>query len=126
MSAKRILVIDDESIILEVIQACLDELTSWDVLTAVSGTAGVELAQTQQPDAILLDMSMPGLNGFQVMSLLRQHPATQTIPVLLLTARALPEDQALFAPLDVLGVIVKPFDPFSLIEQIGAYLGWQV
>ncbi len=126
MSAKRVLVIDDESIILEVIRACLEELTSWDVLTAVSGSAGVELAQTKQPDAILLDMSMPGLDGFQVMRLLRQHPATQTIPVLLLTARALPGDQALFAPLDVLGVIVKPFDPFSLIEQIGAHLGWQV
>jgi CheY-like chemotaxis protein len=123
---KRILVIDDEDVILEVIQGCLEELAQWDVLTAESGIEGLEIARSQQPDGILLDVSMPGMTGFEVLQQLQENPATQKIPVILLTARVQPEDRAKFSQLGMAGVILKPFDPMELAEQVAAALGWDL
>ncbi|HEY9627289.1 MAG TPA: response regulator [Coleofasciculaceae cyanobacterium] len=123
--SKRILVIDDESVILEVIQGCLEELGEMEVLTAESGLAGLRMAQTKRPDGILLDVSMPGMDGLEVLRRLQDYKATQSIPIVLLTARVQPEDRAKFAKTGVAGVILKPFDPIALADQVAEAFGWE-
>lgn len=123
---KRILVIDDEQRIQEVVQTCLEILSGWDVVTASSGNEGLLKAQTQQPDAILLDVSLPEMNGFTIFQKLQENPVTQAIPVVLLTAKVQPTDRAKFAQLGVAGVITKPFDPVQLASQIASALGWNL
>ncbi len=124
MTAKRVLVIDDEAMILEVIQGCLEELGGMEVLTAASGVEGLQVAQTALPDGILLDVSMPGMDGLEVRRQLQANAVTRSIPVVLLTARVQPEDRAKFAQAGVAGVIVKPFDPIALADQVAAVFKW--
>jgi len=126
MTAKRVLVIDDEAMILEVIQGCLEELGGMEVLTAASGVEGLQVAQTALPDGILLDVSMPGLDGLEVLRQLQANAVTRSIPVVLLTARVQPEDRAKFAQAGVAGVILKPFDPIALADQVAAVFEWML
>lgn len=120
--AMRILVIDDEERIQEVIQISLEILNGWEVLTASSGREGLLKAQNQKPDAILLDVSMPQMDGFATLEKLRSNPATQSIPVIFLTAKVQLADRQQFAKLGMAGVITKPFDPLTLAEQVTAAL----
>lgn len=126
MTLRRILVIDDEERIQEVVQTCLEILNGWEVLTASSGNQGLRQAQTQQPDAILLDVSMPEMDGLAIFQQLQENPLTQSIPVILLTARVQPADRERFAQLGIAGVITKPFDPVQLAAQVTQALGWSL
>lgn len=124
MPEKRILVIDDEINLCTVIQACLENLGGWETLTALSGKEGLAIAQTQQLDAILLDVMMPDMDGLTLFEELQNDSATQAISVILLTAKVQSTDIAQFAKLGVAGVIAKPFDPLTLAEQVASMLGW--
>lgn len=124
MTTRRILVIDDDEAIQEIIQACLEDLGGWEVLLAASGSQGLVIAASEPLDGILLDVSMPEMNGFETLRKLQDHPTTQTIPVTLLTARVQPEDKEHFAQLGIAGLILKPFDPMTLVEQVAAVFGW--
>lgn len=124
MPEKRILVIDDEINLCTVIQACLENLGGWETLTALSGKEGLAIAQTQQLDAILLDVMMPDMDGLTLFGQLQNDATTQAIPVILLTAKVQSTDIANFAKLGVAGVIAKPFDPLTLAEQVATTLGW--
>ncbi|MUG91410.1 response regulator [Scytonema sp. UIC 10036] len=126
MTAKQILVIDDEDDIRKLIQTCLEIMGGWQVLTATSGHEGLLLAQTAQPDAILLDVMMPEIDGPTTFQELQANPATRDIPVILLTARGQSADHRLFAQLGVTGVINKPFNPHKLADQVAAALGSSV
>ena len=77
-----------------------------------------------RPNAILLDLSMPGMDGFAVYELLQSDPITRSIPVILLTAKVLPSDRAKFAQMAVAGVISKPIQPITLTEEVAEILGW--
>ena len=123
---KRILIVDDEEDICDVVQASLEEFGGWITLTAVSGMAGLQIAKTEAVDAILLDVSMPDMDGFQVCEALQADPKTQTIPVIVLTAKVLPTDRHRFAQLEVAGVITKPFDPMTIWSQVAEIFGWKV
>lgn len=122
--SKRILIIDDEEAIREVMRGCLEELGPWEVLTTGSGQEGLHLAQVEQPDGILLDVSMPEMNGFEFLRRLRETSGTQDIPVLLLTATVQLDKQINLAEWGVADVILKPFSPLEVIEQIAAAFGW--
>lgn len=124
MTTRRVLVIDDEEAIQEIIQACLEDLGGWDVLVAGSGSQGLLLAASESLDGILLDVSMPEMNGFETLQKLQENPTTQKIPVTLLTARVQPEDKERFAQLGIAGLILKPFDPLTLVEQVAEVFGW--
>jgi CheY-like chemotaxis protein len=126
MSAKRILVIDDEKNLCSVIQACLEHLGGWAVSIAHEGSAGLLLAATQVPDAILLDVMMPDMDGIAMFRLLQNNAATRGIPVIFLTAKVQAIDLSEFSQLGVAGVIAKPFDPLSLAQQVAEVLGWNV
>lgn len=121
---KRILVIDDEDDIREVVEVCLKELGGWDTVTADSGQQGLLQVRLNPPDAILLDVSMPEMDGFRFFELLQGDPKAQAIPVVLLTAKILPDDRARFAAMGVAGVITKPFNPAQICEQIAEILQW--
>ena len=122
---RKILIIDDEDDIREVAALSLESIAGWDVVTANSGAQGLARAIEHQPDAILLDVMMPGMDGPTTFRELRKNPATDKIPVLLLTAKVQNSDQRRFADLGVESVLFKPFDPLTLAEQIAAVLGWK-
>ncbi|MGF1569884.1 MAG: response regulator [Nodosilinea sp.] len=124
--SKRILVIDDELDIREVVCIALEEFGGWQPASAASGREGLAQAQSATWDAILLDVSMPDIDGLEVFEHLRSHPQTDSVPVILLTAKVQPSDLSHFAALGVAGVIAKPFDPVTVWQQVALILGWPV
>jgi len=125
MTNKRILVIDDEDGIREIIQISLEAAAGWDVFTAASGSEGLENAQISQPDAILLDVMMPDMDGPTTFRQLQANSATKHIPTILLTAKAKISEQKQFIDLGVKGVITKPFKAMDLVRQIREILHWR-
>ncbi|MDJ0554505.1 MAG: response regulator [Microcoleaceae cyanobacterium MO_207.B10] len=124
MTNKRILLVDDEEDIREVAQLSLEMVGGWQVITGSSGSEAITKAELEQPDAILLDVMMPDLDGFATFEKLQTNKATQKIPVIFLTAKVSPDDQRRFYDVGVHGVITKPFDPLSLATQVESTLGW--
>lgn len=125
MSPKKVLVIDDEDGVRDIIQITLEVVAGWEVLTAAAGEEGLAIAQTQQPDAILLDVMMPRMDGPATFKHLQAHPNTHHIPIIFLTAKARISEQQQFAELGAAGVITKPFEANALIEQIQHFLNWK-
>jgi CheY-like chemotaxis protein len=121
---RRILIIDDEDDIRQVAALSLETVAGWEVLTANSGAQGIEKAAQEKPDAILLDVMMPQMDGPTTFRQMQLNPETAGIPVLLLTAKVQGVDQRRFANLGVAAVLFKPFDPLTLAEQISSVLGW--
>jgi len=121
---RRVLIVDDEDDIREVAQMSLEMVAGWEVIPARSGDEGVRLAAESRPDAILLDVMMPGMDGPATASLLRERPETADIPVILLTAKVQPADRRRLESLGVAGVLAKPFDPMELANQVSSLLGW--
>ena len=113
----RVLVIDDEAPIRLLCRVNL-EAEGMKVSEAAEGPRGLDLARVQQPDVVLLDVMMPGLDGWQVAELLLEDPVTRDIPIVFLTARADLRDRA--RGLDVGGVdyITKPFNPIELASLL--------
>ncbi|MEG4106966.1 response regulator [Microcoleus sp. S13_C5] len=124
MKGKQILIVDDQEHLRELVQLCLEDLAGWNTLVAESGEECLQILQTERPNAILLDLSMPGMDGFAVYARLRSDPITRSIPVILLTARVMSTDIAEFAEMGVAGVIRKPFDPTTLPGKVAEILGW--
>lgn len=124
MNSKRILVIDDEADIREIARMSLQITKQWDVLTTASGMEGVTIAATEQPDAILLDVIMPEVDGLATLKELGMNPATRHIPVLLLTATVKAATRQTYAELGAKAVLLKPFDPGVLGNQIEQALNW--
>lgn len=121
---KRLLIIDDEDDIREVAALSLEATADWTILTAASGAEGIAVAAREKPDAILMDVMMPGMDGPTTFGLMQANPATSGIPVVLLTAKVQGVDQRRFAGLGVAAVLFKPFDPLTLAAQISEALGW--
>jgi CheY-like chemotaxis protein len=122
---RRILIIDDEDDIREVAALSLEAIAGWQILTASSGTEGMAIAAAERPDAIVMDVMMPEVDGPTTFGLMQQNPTICNIPVLLLTAKVQGVDQRRFANLGVAGVLFKPFDPLTLSQQISDALGWK-
>ena len=125
MSGRHVLIIDDESDIREVAQLGLELIGGWQVATASGGFEGLAQASADRPDAILLDVMMPDIDGPETLRLLRADPATETVPVVFLTARRQVADVEWLEGLGASGVIPKPFDPVTLADDLTKVLGWQ-
>ena len=123
---KRILVIDNEQYIQEVTQICLRTTAGWQVITAGSGQEGIAKAEIEQPDAILLDVMMPDMDGPTTFQKLKDNSPTSQIPVILLTAKVQASDRRRYDELGVQGAIAKPFNPLQLASQVAATLGWSL
>jgi CheY-like chemotaxis protein len=124
MPHKQLLVIDDEGDIREVAKLSLQLTEGWTVMTANGGAAGTALALSTEPDAILLDVMMPDMDGPSTLRVLQQQGATRSIPVIFLTAKVQATDRQKFMQLGVRGIISKPFDPLTLGQQIKDVLSW--
>ncbi|MGF1514659.1 MAG: response regulator [Elainellaceae cyanobacterium] len=122
--SRRILLIDDEADIHEIVQAGLTLQGDWEVFTALTGDEGLALAQKEPLDAILLDAMMPERDGTATLKLLQASPKTANIPVIFLTAKVQTADKRKFYNLGAKGVIAKPFSPMTLASQISGFLGW--
>ena len=126
MIDRCILLIDDEEAIREVVQIGIEIEVSWEVLIASSGIEGIALAKTNQPDAILLDVMMPDMDGISTLLKLKAESQTKSIPIIFLTAKTQAADKKQFQNLGVAGIITKPFNSMSLASKIAKILDWEL
>jgi CheY-like chemotaxis protein len=125
MPPRHLLVIDDEDHIREIAGLSLERMRDWTVTMTAAGAMGLKLAMGLRPDAIILDVMMPGLDGPSTLRLLRAQETTRDIPVVFLTAKAQTADRRKLLDLGASGVIVKPFDPLLLAQQVSEILRWE-
>jgi CheY-like chemotaxis protein len=118
----KALIVDDEEDVRFVAQMSLERVGGMTVIQASSGEEGLERARTEQPDFILLDMMMPGMDGAATFLKLRAAPETSSIPVVFLTAKALAREVQRLKDLGARGVVLKPFNPMTLATEIAAIL----
>ncbi|MBD2330040.1 response regulator [Alkalinema sp. FACHB-956] len=126
MGAKRILVVDNESYVREVTQISLQMMAGWEVTTAGSGQEALEKAAIESPDAILLDLMMPDMDGMTTLQHLQSQPETSHIPVIFMTGQANQPTDYADPDLAVTGFVSKPFDPLQLANQIANILSWDL
>jgi CheY-like chemotaxis protein len=124
MNHKRLLTIDDEEAIQIVIKFGINMVTGWEVLSASNGKTGIATAQRELPDAILLDVMMPVMDGIATFKALQANPITAGIPVIFLTAKAQAAEKRQFNDLGISGVITKPFNSLDLPDRISKILNW--
>lgn len=117
----RILVVDDEKNILELVRFNL-EREGYQVLTALDGARGLELARRENPDLIVLDVMLPGMSGLEVCRELHRDPATKDIPIIMLSARAEELDRVLGLEMGADDYVTKPFSPRELVARVKARL----
>ncbi|MDC7231718.1 MAG: response regulator transcription factor [Spirochaetales bacterium] len=113
----RILIIEDESDIRELISFNL-EMSGFEVFTARDGEEGIELLNDNPVDLIILDLMLPGIDGFQVCKYLKKDPDTRNIPVIMLTARSEDDDIVYGLEIGADDYITKPFSPRILIARV--------
>lgn len=115
--AKKILVCDDERHIVRLIQVNL-ERAGYIVVTAFDGKEGLEKAKSEKPDCCVLDVMMPYMDGFEVLKNLRREPATESLPVIMLTAKAQDKDvfDGYHYGADI--YLTKPFNPMELVTFV--------
>ena len=118
---KRVLVVDDDDIILEVAQMSLEAVAGWDVITASSGAEAVTTARAEVPDAIVMDVMMPDVDGPATLERLRPILGPG-VPVVFLTAKVQPADIERLRGLGATGVLAKPFDPMRLPGELADVL----
>ena len=118
----RVLYVDDEPDIREIAELALDLDPDFEVRTAGSGGEALTIMGTWRPDAALLDVMMPGMDGPSLLKQIRAQPALSDVPIIFVTARAQRSELQNFATLDSCGVIAKPFDPMTLAAQVRALL----
>jgi two-component system alkaline phosphatase synthesis response regulator PhoP len=121
MSTKRILVVDDDRDMLTLNQLTLQR-AGWEILAAQDGQQALDLADKQPPDLILLDLMMPGMDGYEVCRRLRADPRFANIPIIALTA--VPAGAGHLAALDagMTAIITKPIRPPDLVARLQTYL----
>jgi len=119
---KKILVVDDETDILETVKMRL-EANGYNVLTATNGNEGYKKAKTESPDLIILDLMLPGLDGFQICRLLKFDENYQHIPIIMLTARSQEEDKMWGEKVGADYYLTKPFKSQELLEKVKEFLG---
>jgi CheY-like chemotaxis protein len=122
--SRRVLIVDDQADIRDIARVGLELTTDWTVEVASSGAEALEIAARERPDAILLDVMMPHMDGPSAVRALRANPQTMDIPVILLTARMLTDDGGELADLSISGLLTKPFDPMALAGSVSSILGW--
>ena len=122
MTNISVLHIDDDPDIREIIAMSLGLDPALRVRSCVSGQEGLVAAARDTPDLILLDVAMPVMDGPRMLALLRENPQTAAIPVIFCTARAQSVQIEHYKSLGALGVIVKPFDPMTLVAALRSHL----
>ena len=115
---RRILVVDDDDAARQAAVRSLQVMAGWDVVEAYCGAQAIESAKQHQPDAILLDVMMPAMDGPAMLAKLRATRATSHIPIVLLTAKVQAVHDGSLSHLPVAAILSKPFDPLRLASQV--------
>ena len=118
MTIRKVLLVDDEDDIRTIGQLSLSRVGGWQTVLAASGAEAVAKAAAEQPDLILLDVMMPGMDGPTTLGQLRAQEATAKTPVIFMTAKIQKQEVARYLELGAVGVIGKPFDPMTLPAEI--------
>ena len=116
----RILIVDDERININILNALLK--TDYKLMVATNGEQAIKAAITGQPDLILLDILMPGMDGHQVCRKLKSNPATRTIPIIFITAMGDAENETMGFALGAVDYIPKPFNNAVVKARVGVHL----
>jgi CheY-like chemotaxis protein len=119
----RVLVVDDSNVIRQLATMALRGFAGWEVTVAESGAEALRLAADESPEAILLDVVMPDMDGPATLAALRARPETRETPVIFVTASDGQSDRESFERLGAAGVIRKPFEINRLAEQVSGILG---
>ena len=119
----KVLIVDDEPDIRRIAKLGLARVGGMEVVEATNGTEALARAKEDHPDAVLLDVMMPGLDGPSTLARLREDPATSGIPVVFLTAKAIATEVDRLKSLGAAGVLTKPFDPMTLARELRGVLG---
>lgn len=117
-----LLVVDDDPAIRKLLEVTF-EMDGYRVVLAADGPEGLALARTEHPDAVLLDVMMPGMNGLEVAVALRSEEATATVPIVALTAKVQQDDKDAGLRAGVNEYVTKPFDPFELAATVSRLVG---
>ena len=121
MSKPTILIVDDEPDVVNLWQRAL-VMEGFDVIPAFDGISALDIAETEKPDLVLLDIMMPMMSGFEACRLLKNNPQTQDIPVLCVTSAQNPEVRKNVENAGAQGLLIKPFTTKELIAQINRHL----
>ena len=122
MPKKRILIVDDEPDLVETIQLAL-EIESYETLVAYDGYRGLDRARNERPDLIILDVMLPGMNGYKVCRLLKFDEKYKRIPVIMLTAEAQEKDRRTGEETGADFYMTKPFSVDKLLAKVREYVG---
>ncbi len=115
----KILIVDDEEPIRKIVSLALRDLPSNpDILTAASGPEALQLARRERPDVIILDIMMPGMDGFEVCKTLREDMSTAFIPIMMLTARGETESRTKAFTIGTDDYVTKPFEVEDLKARV--------
>ncbi len=121
LSIESILVVDDEQDIVDLIEHHLKQ-SGFSVMTALDGPSGLERARKERPSLIILDLMLPEMDGKDICRALKSNPSTQSIPVLMLTAKAEEVDRIVGFELGADDYVAKPFSPRELVLRVKAIL----
>jgi diguanylate cyclase (GGDEF)-like protein len=117
MFKKKILIIDDTDLMVKLITDILEE-KGYEVVSANNGTDGIKMVMAEKPDLVLLDVVMPGIDGFEVCKLLRQDESNNLMPIIILTGQGNEEDKLAGLELGADDYITKPFNPRELVSRV--------
>lgn len=117
LSVMRILVVEDQDSIRRMIEALVGA-RGYEVTAVGTGTKAIDVAATEPPDMVLLDLMIPGYDGFEVCRRLRSDPRTQSTPILIISALDDPESRAKAAAAGATAYYTKPFSPMALLKEI--------
>jgi len=118
---KSILIIEDEKDIVDLIEYHLKQ-SGFSVISALDGPTGLERARKKSPNLIILDLMLPGMDGKDICRSLKSNPLTQSIPILMLTAKAEETDRLIGFELGADDYVTKPFSPKELVLRVKAIL----
>jgi len=124
VTARTVLVVDDDDSIREIAEIALELVGGLQVLTASGGVEALELTRKHLPDAVLMDVMMPDMDGLTTFRHMQGEEAIRHVPVILVTAKVQVGERQVWDGLAISGVISKPFDPMTLAAEVGAMLGW--
>jgi len=121
MPGGTVLVVDDDPVIQKLLQVNF-EMEGYSVITAGDGEEGLAKAQAERPDAVVLDVMMPKMDGLEVARRLKGDPDTESIPIILLSAKAQQADIQAGTATGAEDYLTKPFDPLELLQRVGALI----
>jgi two-component system alkaline phosphatase synthesis response regulator PhoP len=118
---KRILLVEDDPASLRLTQYTLEQ-GGYEVLTAITGLEGLKKAQSESPDLVILDVMLPGMEGFDICYYLRAEPQTARLPILMLSAKAREADRDVGLKAGADDYLVKPISPSEILSRVESWL----